>query len=235
MNDIQKKIVDFLRQTDGLVKMQTIADAVGMDKVAMYNEGLKQLVGDGTVERIVENRYTFYRLSRARVNEDERVTRVDNNKNIIYLNNNIQEKCLSNTRVCAESEKQTLYPANVEEIVSAAEQIGYRMSLFEAAKFLALYGSVGWIDQRGLLIRKWQALLPYWQTRQSASQYAAAKREADRRSKGLPPVDQDTKEYEYYEDAQGRKWRKHIGESDWENIPEEITFSDGLTSIKGVC
>ena len=234
MNDIQKKIMAFLRQSDDFVKMQTIADAVGMDKVAMYNEGLKQLVGDGTVERTVENRTTFYRLSRARVNEDAHVMRVDNNnKNIIYLNNNIQEQCLSNTCACAK--EQTQYPANVEEIVSAAGQIGYKMSLFEAAKFLALYGSVGWIDPRGLPIRKWQALLPYWQTRQSASQYVAAKREAERRSKGLPPVDPDTKEYEYYEDAQGRKWRKHIGESDWENIPEEITFSDGLTSIKGVC
>ncbi len=223
MNKLEQKILDAIGTKN--LTLQEIADQLGIEKSEVW-QGLNRMIGAGTIEQIRSDRYSFYRLSRARV---------DNNKNNIYLNNNIQEQCLSNTRACEENEKQTLYPANVEEIVSAAEQIGYRMSLFEAAKFLALYGSVGWIDPRGLPIRKWQALLPYWQTRQSASQYVAAKREAERRSKGLPPVDPDTKEYEYYEDAQGRKWRKHIGESDWENIPEEITFSDGLTSIKGVC
>ena len=50
----------------------------------------------------------------------------------------------------------------------------------------------------------------------------------------LPPVDPEELLYEYYEDAQGRKWRKKLDSSEWEFVPEQITFSDGQKAVKGV-
>ena len=108
--------------------------------------------------------------------------------------------------------------------------------LFRSALFLASYAAVGWVNRFGqqILPEYWHKILYAWKKRQTAQQLADAVNEAKRRAAGLPPVDPEELEYEYYEDAQGRKWRKRPNEDEWESVPETITFSDGTTALKGV-
>ncbi len=108
------------------------------------------------------------------------------------------------------------------------------MSVREAAKFISIYAPYEWESIEGRKIRNWPKLLYVWQSRQKPDEYSRGKREAERREQGLPPINREELEYEYYEDAQGRKWRKRPEDSDWEEIFEEITFSDGTKAIKGV-
>lgn len=182
--------------------------------------------------------YLYFRTEASRV-----PAQYDNNKSYIsnsrdnLRDNNIKETSYFvdvSMRGRAYVENPAEYPSDPEEIVEAARSCGYVMSVYEASKFFSTYAAVGWIDRNGTVIRNWRALLPIWKVSQSPKQRSDALKEAKRRSAGLPPIDPDTKIYEYYEDAQGRKWRKRPEDSDWEEIFEEITFSDGTKAIKGV-
>ena len=108
------------------------------------------------------------------------------------------------------------------------------MSVKEAAKFISIYAPFDWESVEGRKIRNWPKLLHVWKSRQNLTEYSQAVKEAKRRAAGLPPVDPAEREYEYYEDAQGRKWRKRPDDEDWEAVPENIVFSDGTTAPKGV-
>ena len=121
-------------------------------------------------------------------------------------------------------------------MIAAAEKLDYQMSVEEAALFLASYAAVGWVNRFGqqILPEYWHKILYAWKKRQTAQQLADARKEAKRREAGLPPVDPAELEYEYYEDAQGRKWRKRPDEDEWDEVKEWITFSDGTTALKGV-
>lgn len=120
-----------------------------------------------------------------------------------------------------EEEKEKInYPANEEDIVSAAREIGYVMSLKEAAKFFSTYAPVDWELPDGRKIKSWKKLLNIWKVMQRPEERANGLKEADRRRKGLPPIDPEEGAYEYYTDMQGRRWRKRFDETDWEFVRE---------------
>lgn len=240
MTELIQKILDFLKTQKEPVKMQDIADAIREDKTLMYKDGLRWLIEHEIVKKDVQNGATKYVLTPACAYLDKYYSNSlsllkdkDNVHGLLKRNiNMLVDVNARNARSARENPAE--YPSDPEEIVEAARSCGYVMSVYEASKFFSTYAAVGWIDRNGTVIRNWRALLPIWKVSQSPKQRSDALKEAKRRAEGLPPIDPDTKIYEYYEDAQGRKWRKRPEDSDWEEIFEEITFSDGTKAIKGV-
>lgn len=238
MTELEQKIINVLSDRD--LTMQEIADAVGCPAAEVYHGGLFRLVGAGHIEKIRSEKITLYRIPRAYASG----ARSEHNnislsmKDCVQGNTCVQKKkdpALNNTRT-PDAGEAAKYPETEEEVISEAGKIGYMMSVHEAAMFLAAYAAVGWINKFGQKIhpKSWKFILRAWKHQQTPEQKAAARKEARRRSEGLPPIDPEEKNYEYYEDAQGRKWRKPVGTSDWEEVFEEITFSDGTKAIKGV-
>ena len=111
------------------------------------------------------------------------------------------------------------YPASEEAVIEAAQGIDYCMSIGEARAFLGTYAPTGW-RLHNQEIRDWRSLLYRWKSRQSTEEYQRALREVERRKHGLPAEDP----YEYYEDAQGRIFRRLRSGGDWE----------GMRSDKGI-
>ena len=79
------------------------------------------------------------------------------------------------------------YPETPEEVVAAAADRAYLMSLEEAANFLAFYGSTGWRLKDDRPIRNWFCLLDRWKLGQTREQYCRAQEEQRRRRQGIAP------------------------------------------------
>lgn len=142
------------------------------------------------------------------------------NKDCSLLNRESKES--KNKRECeGERERETGrdYPASEEAVIEAAKGIDYCMSIGEARAFLGTYAPTGW-RLHNQEIRDWRSLLYRWKSRQSTEEYQRALREVERRKHGLPAEDP----YEYYEDAQGRLFRRLRSGGDWE----------GMRSDKGI-
>lgn len=142
------------------------------------------------------------------------------NKDCSLLNRESKES--KSKRECeGERERETGrdYPASEEAVIEAAQGIDYCMSIGEARAFLGTYAPTGW-RLHNQEIRDWRSLLYRWKSRQSMEEYQRALREVERRKHGLPAEDP----YEYYEDAQGRLFRRLRSGGDWE----------GMRSDKGI-
>ena len=83
------------------------------------------------------------------------------------------------------------YPETPEEVVFAAADRAYLMSLEEAANFLAFYGSTGWRLKDDRPIRNWFCLLDRWKLGQTREQYCRAQEEQRRRRQGVAPDSAD--------------------------------------------
>ena len=207
--------------------MKELADLLHVEKSFLWMHAIKNLLGGGFLEKGMGEKESLY------------FPRVRGCVRTLYHGVINKEQCL-NTNTVLDTNTDTgvlrgnQYPTDPEEVVKAAKESGYIMSLKEAAKFFAVYAAIGWIDRNGFPIRSWRALLPVWQLNQTPEQLANARKEYERREQGLAPIDPEEKEWEYYTDAQGRKWRKRPDESEWEGVPELITFADGSTMQKGV-
>lgn len=227
--ELKTKILDLLRNGSPM-KMQEIADCLGMEKVTLYQEGLRHLVDAGEVEKIIINQVQFFRARHAQNTE---TTTHGEFKNINTKGGGLNAhhvRILNN----AHARDLVRYPETPEEVITAAYEIDYPMSLREGSKFISVYGAYDWESLEGRKIRSWKKLLHVWKSRQTPAERAQGLKEKARREQGLPPMDPADLEYEYYEDAQGRKWRKKFDSTEWEFVPEEITFSDGQKAVKGV-
>lgn len=236
MNELEQKILDVIGTRN--LTLREIADELDMSAADIWHGGLNRLVGTGEVEKLVSDSMTIYR--RSRVTRD-----ITNNHSLSNYQGTVTQSTPSRdkekgevmvrraSRAGAKTEIPP-YPEDPEEVVTAAGEIGYVMSLREAAKFISIYAPFDWESVEGRKIRNWPKLLHVWKSRQNPTEYSQAVKEAKRRAAGLPPVDPAEREYEYYVDAQGRKWRKRPDEDEWESVPELITFSDGTTALKGV-
>lgn len=122
------------------------------------------------------------RLTRAR-------TRDDNYNNSNLFNNSREEKKSSSSRVRTggRAPARESYPETPKEVVAAAADRAYLMSLEEAANFIAFYGSAGWRMKDGRQIRNWVCLLDRWKVGQSPAQYRQAQEEQRRRRQGIAP------------------------------------------------
>lgn len=126
------------------------------------------------------------RLTRAR-------TRDNNYNNSNLFNNSREEKKSSSSRVRTggRTDGRALacesYPETPEEVVAAAADRAYLMSLEEAANFLAFYGSTGWRLKDDRPIRNWFCLLDRWKIGQTREQYCRAQEEQRRRRQGIAP------------------------------------------------
>lgn len=126
------------------------------------------------------------RLTRAR-------TRDNNYNNSNLFNNSREEKKSSSPRVRTgvRTDGRALacesYPETPEEVVAAAADRAYLMSLEEAANFLAFYGSTGWRLKDDRPIRNWFCLLDRWKIGQTREQYCRAQEEQRRRRQGIAP------------------------------------------------
>ena len=224
MNEFEKKILDAIGTKN--LTLQEIADQLGIDKSEVWQNGLNRMIGAGTIEQIRSDRYTSFRV-RARgttsIQSLSQGTDLKDKENMVGMVRRAQTR----TEIPP-------YPEDPEEVVTAAKGIDYVMSIREASKFISIYAPYDWESVEGRKIRNWPKLLHVWKSRQKPDEYIQAVNEAKRRAAGLPPVDPAELQYEYYEDAQGRKWRKRPDEDEWESVPETITFSDGTTALKGV-
>ena len=236
MNELEQKILDVIGTRN--LTMREIADELDMSVADIWHGGLNRLIGTGDVEKMTSNSMTIYR--RSRVTRD-----ITNNHSLSDSQGTVTQSIPSREKdkgkvmvrrvTCAGARPEIPpYPEDPEEVVTAAGEIGYVMSLREAAKFISIYAPFDWESVEGRKIRNWPKLLHVWKSRQKPDEYIQAVNEAKRRAAGLPPVDPAELEYEYYEDAQGRKWRKRPDETEWEEVKEYITFSDGTTALKGV-
>ena len=130
------------------------------------------------------------RLTRAR-------TRDNNYNNSNLFNNSREEKKSSSSRVRTggRTDGRALacesYPETPEEVVAAAADRAYLMSLEEAANFLAFYGSTGWRLKDDRPIRNWFCLLDRWKIGQTREQYCRAQEEQRRRRQGIAPDSAD--------------------------------------------
>lgn len=130
------------------------------------------------------------RLTRAR-------TRDNNYNNSNLFNNSREEKKSSSSRVRTggRTDGRALacesYPETPEEVVAAAADRAYLMSLEEAANFLAFYGSTGWRLKDDRPIRNWFCLLDRWKLGQTREQYCRAQEEQRRRRQGIAPDSAD--------------------------------------------
>lgn len=79
------------------------------------------------------------------------------------------------------------YPETPEEVVAAAADRAYLMSIEEATNFLAFYGSTGWRLKDDRPIRNWFCLLDRWRLGQTREQYCRAQEEQRRRRQGIAP------------------------------------------------
>jgi hypothetical protein len=66
------------------------------------------------------------------------------------------------------------YPDDPQEVVKAAERIGYKMTADEAMLFIANYRATGWIAGNGQPIRRWKDLLYRWKNNSQASRFTSA-------------------------------------------------------------
>ena len=236
MNELEQKILDVIGTRN--LTMREITDKLDMSVADIWHGGLNRLIGTGDVEKMTSNSMTIYR--RSRVTRD-----ITNNHSLsdsqgtVTQSTPLREKDKGKVMVrrvtCAGARPEIPpYPEDPEEVIAAAKELDYTMSVKEAAKFISIYAPYDWESVEGRKIRNWPKLLHVWKSRQRPEEYSQAVKEAKRRAAGLPPVDPAELQYEYYEDAQGRKWRKRPDEDEWESVPETITFSDGTTALKGV-
>ncbi|WP_288610219.1 hypothetical protein [uncultured Victivallis sp.] len=79
------------------------------------------------------------------------------------------------------------YPETPAEVVAAAADRAYLMSLAEAANFIAFYGAAGWRMKDDRPIRNWVCLLDRWKVGQTPEQYRQAQEEQRRRQQGIAP------------------------------------------------
>lgn len=94
------------------------------------------------------------------------------------------------------------YPETTEEVILAASDRAYAMSIQEAANFLAFYGASGWSMKDGRPIANWKLLIDKWKVGQTPAQYQQAQQEWRRRKSGLPPQEQE----KYVTLETGEKW-----------------------------
>ncbi len=138
--------------------------------------------------------------------------------------------CCSNNACARESN----YPATPEEVILAAAERSYMMSIVEATNFLAAYAAAGWTFKDGRKIIKWEVLLDRWKLSQNSDQRRDASAEWNERHAGRDPY--LLARYEYYTDDQGRKWRRTFGDesAEWEFIPEYFIGDDSEKYQKSV-
>ena len=93
----------------------------------------------------------------------------------------------ADTRTCADMRAREGYPETPAEVVAAAADRAYLMSLAEAANFIAFYGAAGWRMKDDRPIRNWVCLLDRWKVGQTPEQYRQAQEEQRRRRQGIAP------------------------------------------------
>lgn len=71
-----------------------------------------------------------------------------------------------------------MYPENPQDVISAAERIGYPMTTETAERFIASYAAVGW-RSKGQQITNWKSLLPIWRTNEANFKNGKATKEFD--------------------------------------------------------
>ena len=234
MNELEQKILDVIGNRN--LKLKEIAEEVGLSSSEVWQGGLNRLISAGEVEKRRSDTMTVYRRACARdISSCDSISdsqSTDTECTSRYKNNISQQESGARTR----NRENAKYPETPEDVIARAKEMDYTMSVKEAAMFLASYAAVGWVNRFGQPIypESWHHILFAWKNQQTPEQLANGRKEAKRREAGLPPVDPAELEYEYYEDAQGRKWRKKPDESIWEEVPQWITFSDGTTALKGV-
>ena len=132
------------------------------------------------------------------------------------------------------TKKMVIYPATPEEVILAAAERSYMMSIVEATNFLAAYAAAGWTFKDGRKIIKWEVLLDRWKLYQNSDQRRDASAEWNERRAGRDPY--LLARYEYYTDDQGRKWRRTFGDesAEWEFIPEYFIGDDSEKYQKSV-
>lgn len=232
MNEMEQKILDVIGTKN--LTLQEIADQLEISTSEVWQGGLNRMIGAGMIEQIKSDRYILFRVrTNACANNHQYHSNYNSQGTVKLQDKNKMDGTVKRANANAR-EKIPPYPENPEDVITAANEIDYVMSLREAAKFISIYAPYDWESVEGRKIRNWPKLLHVWKSRQKPDEYSQAVKEAKRREAGLPPVDPAELEYEYYEDAQGRKWRKRPDEDEWESVPEKITFSDGMTALKGV-
>ena len=232
MNEMEQKILDAIGT--GNLTLQEIADQLGIEKSEVWQNGLNRMIGAGMIEQIKSDRYILFRArTNACANNHQYHSDSNSQGTITSKDRNRMDGMVKRANANARAEIPP-YPEDPEEVIAAAKELDYTMSVKEAAKFISIYAPFDWESVEGRKIRNWPKLLHVWKSRQNPTEYSQAVKEAKRREAGLPPVDPAELEYEYYEDAQGRKWRKRPNEDEWEEVKEYITFSDGTTALKGV-
>lgn len=241
MNELEQKILDVIGIRS--LTLTEISDQLKMTNSEIWQGGLNHLIGTGEIEKLRSDTMTVYR--RPSCARD-----ISKSNSIFNSQDTVTPKCTGTQSTLSRDKNNMLqhelgacarkrdseYPKNPEEVIARAKELDYIMSLKEAAMFLVSYASVGWVNRFGQKIypEYWHNILFAWKNQQTPEQLANGRKEAARRAAGLPPIDPAELEYEYYEDAQGRKWRKKPDEDEWESVPELITFADGTTALKGV-
>ena len=145
-----------------------------------------------------------------------------------------KEEMYKEERAPESTEKTVNYPATPEEVILAAAERSYMMSIVEATNFLATYAAADWTFKDGRTIIKWEVLLDKWKSHQNADQRRDAAEEWQERRAGRDPY--KLTRYEYYTDGQGRKWRRPFGDesADWTFVPEYFIGDDGEFYPKSV-
>lgn len=150
-----------------------------------------------------------------------------------YYIKEINNNCCNNN-ACAREKTAFDYPATSEEVILAASDRNYIMSIAEAANFLAAYAATDWTLKDGRKITNWRMMLDRWKVYQNPDQKRAAVEEWQERHAGRDPYKLIS--YEYYTDDQGRKWRRPFGNdsAEWEGVTEYFIGDDGEPYPKSV-
>ncbi|MBR2365143.1 MAG: hypothetical protein IKA79_08065 [Lentisphaeria bacterium] len=75
------------------------------------------------------------------------------NRTVLDTNTVLDNRTVLDTNTDTGVLRGNQYPIDPEEVVIAAKEGGYIMSMKEAAKFFAVYAAIGWIDRNGFPIR----------------------------------------------------------------------------------
>jgi len=226
--DKEKIKVLILEKCSGKNLLATeIAEGIGIDTKELWPL-LQQLERAGDIKSIRSDSMTLFTVSVSRAPAPARGastssfisqgTHVSTCENI--KENGTGQREYNKGGMGEKEKEKNSYPANEEEIVSAAREIGYVMSIKEAAKFFSTYAPVDWELPNGRKIKSWKNLLNMWKVMQRPEERSNGLKEADRRRKGLPPIDPEEGAYEYHTDMQGRRWRQRFDETEWEFVRE---------------
>lgn len=189
-----------------------------------------------------EGENKFVSIDRTKLSDHDRTKLSNDARDIgtININTDINTDIRNKEEMYKEDEtpestkKMVIYPATPEEVILAAAERSYMMSIVEATNFLAAYAAAGWTFKDGRKIIKWEVLLDRWKLYQNSDQRRDASAEWNERRAGRDPY--LLARYEYYTDDQGRKWRRTFGDesAEWEFIPEYFIGDDSEKYQKSV-